>query len=130
MLSDVLTNVSDVRFAYIRKGKTAGHYRAGAKIKGIKIHMVDKNPQEKLKEQDQGKLLVVSYAWDGNALPGNEFWGGSLSGSGDPAAACSTQVAELHNSHINGTVCGGRLRVATSKGVVTFQEYQSLHKDD
>jgi hypothetical protein len=92
--------------------------------------MVDGNPHERLKEDDEGKLLVVSYAWDANALPGNEFWMGSLSTSSDPAAACSTQVAELHNWHINGKVCGGNLRVATLNGLVTFQEYQELHKND
>lgn len=34
------------------------------------------NPNTKL--TDSEKLLVVSYAWDGNALPGNEFWIGML----------------------------------------------------
>jgi hypothetical protein len=124
-----LTNVSDVRFAYI-KHKMAGPYKHGDMVKGIKLHMVDGNPHERLKEDDEGKLLVVSYAWDANALPGNEFWMGSLSTSSDPAAACSTQVAELHNWHINGKVCGGNLRVATLNGLVTFQEYQELHKND
>lgn len=50
----------------------------------------------------------MSYAWDGNALPGNEFWMGSLSASGDPAAACSSLISELHNPHINMPMVSGR----------------------
>lgn len=46
-----------------------------------------------LREDD--RLLVACYAWDGNAFPGNEFWLGSLSGSGDPASVCCSTVGEL-----------------------------------
>lgn len=128
-MSNTLTNIADVRFAYIRES-TVGKYKNGDKINGITIHIENINPQTKLKDNDEGKLLVVSYPWDGNAFPGNEFWGGSLSGSGDPAAASSTQVAELHNAHINEKLKGNNLRIATSKGVVTFNEYQEMHKND
>jgi hypothetical protein len=128
-LSGVLTHISDIRFAYIRH-KMAGRYENGDRVQGITLHMENKNPQDKLTGENEGKLLVVSYPWDGNALPGNEFWGGSLNGSGDPAAAASSQVAELHNWHINRKVSARNLRVATYKGVVTFQEYQELHKND
>ena len=92
--------------------------------------MEDKiGPHMKLVGEDEGKLLVVSYAWDCNALPGNEFWFGSLHTSSDPAAACSTQVAELHNWHINQKASARNLRVATLEGLVTFQEYQEMHKN-
>lgn len=70
-----------------------------------------------------GTTLVVSYAWDGNALPGNEYWVGKLSSTGDGAAACSSQVAELHNAHINANVSGGNLHVAGPWGVVHVAEY-------
>jgi hypothetical protein len=62
---------------------------------GIHILFSKRPPHSKLSEpEDAGKLLVVSYAWDGNALPGNEFWMGKLSSTGDSAAACSTQVRQ------------------------------------
>lgn len=129
LLGDELKNISDVCFAYIREN-LAGKYGNGDKIKGIKLHMVNRNPQEKLLGEDEGKLLVVSYPWDGNALPGNEFWAGSLNGSGDPAAASSSQVAELHNWHINPKVSGRNLRIATPQGLFSFEEYQNLHRND
>lgn len=71
-----------------------------------------------------GKLLVVSYAWDGNALPGNEFWLGMLAATGDCAAASSSQIAELHNPHINKLVSADNLMVATLKGdVISIDKY-------
>lgn len=76
-----------------------------------------------------GKLLVVTYAWDGNSLPGNEFWKGFLGNSGDSAAAASSQIAELHNPHINQTVCADNLKIATYNGLVTVQKYiDNVHK--
>ena len=39
--------------------------------------------------------MVAQYAWDGNAFPGNEYWLGMLTASGDPAAACCSNVPEL-----------------------------------
>lgn len=56
---------------------------------------------------------MVTYAWDGNSLPGNEFWNGYLASSGDPAAACSSQIAELHTSRINPLVSGENLHIAS-----------------
>ncbi|KAJ8955899.1 hypothetical protein NQ318_005447 [Aromia moschata] len=96
-LSSTLTNIADICFSYI-KYSSCGNYQ-------------------------NGNLLVVSYAWDGNALPGNEFWMGQLAASGDPAAASSTQIAELHNPHINPRLRGAHLQIATLRGLVTLGEY-------
>ena len=50
---------------------------------------------------DSDKLLVAQYAWDGNAFPGNEYWLGQLSASGDPAAASCSTIPLVHNVDFN-----------------------------
>ncbi|XP_060531976.1 uncharacterized protein LOC132705416 [Cylas formicarius] len=133
-LRNQLRSISDICFSYMNcstsyKDKIQNSVPVNfAPLQKIKIHKLNREPHEKLRGEHEGKLLVVSYAWDGNSLPGNEFWMGQLNTSGDPAAASSTQIAELHNAHINPQVCADNLRIATIKGIVSFREYQQLLK--
>ncbi|XP_026753890.2 uncharacterized protein LOC113514098 [Galleria mellonella] len=134
---DMLNHVSDVNFAYIRPtngvlalftSDTDTEKRIFLECKrhprgGINVQLENREPSSKLTGEHEGKLLVMTYPWDGNAHPGNEFWLGSLDGSGDPAAACSTQVAELHNAHINPSVSAANVRVAGRLGLRTLAEY-------
>lgn len=66
---------------------------------GIKVLVSSKRaPCAKLSSND---LLVRVWAWDSNSLPGNEWWSGCLTSSDDPAAACCSTIAELHNPYVN-----------------------------
>ncbi|XP_059062704.1 uncharacterized protein LOC131855447 [Achroia grisella] len=122
-----LNNVSDVNFAYIKLGEgVLPLFKSveGSTVKklfleneahpkgGISVQVENRDPSSALVGEHAGKLLVMTYAWDGNAHPGNEFWVGNLTSSGDPAAACSTQVSELHAAAINPAVCGRNARRA------------------
>ncbi|KAJ8925655.1 hypothetical protein NQ315_009500 [Exocentrus adspersus] len=129
-LGKELSSISDIGFAYIKQER-CGDTKNGETFpieghpgSGIKIHIYNRQPHAKLLDADTGKLLVVSYAWDGNALPGNEYWSGKLGSSGDSAAASSTQITEIHNTHINSLVDANNLRVVTKDDVVPFDKYQ------
>ena len=74
----------------------------------------------------EGLLLVCNFAWDGNSLPGNEYWMGALSSSGDPAAACSSGVAELHNALINPQITSTNLHIATHEGIMHVSDYAKM----
>ncbi|KAI0537085.1 hypothetical protein GGR58DRAFT_472986 [Xylaria digitata] len=98
-----LVHIGTVEFAWI-PGVLGFEQRSmtfGASQTAIDVRFSKRNPAEKLRGADEGHLLVLSYAWDGNAFPGNEYWGGSLSATGDPAAACMSTISELHNPMIN-----------------------------
>ncbi|XP_012256850.2 uncharacterized protein LOC105686515 [Athalia rosae] len=123
-----LKYVSDIMFAYFRQQKCGGAGN-GDYLGDIKVHFALREPHSRLfRAADANKLLVVTYAWDGNALPGNEFWFGSLATSSDPAAAASTQVAELHNVRINSRAAATSLHVASPEhGILHIAEYVRLH---
>ncbi|TMW47081.1 hypothetical protein DOY81_007842 [Sarcophaga bullata] len=92
---------------------------------GIHTFLSNRNPANKLKGEFENMLLIISYAWDGNALPGNEFWIVSLSGSNDPSTACSTLITELHNPHINTEYVNGlNLHIASNQyGVLHITDF-------
>ncbi|KAH8303322.1 hypothetical protein KR059_007195 [Drosophila kikkawai] len=94
--------------------------------KGIRVLISKRNPATKLASPEmENMLLVVSYAWDGNALPGNEFWMKMLKSTGDSSTACHTLVAELHNPYINTKFCNGHnLHIASPEhGIIHVAEY-------
>ncbi|PZC76090.1 hypothetical protein B5X24_HaOG205168 [Helicoverpa armigera] len=141
---ELLQHVSDANFAYITPSDPVlamftnisgsgpdAVYKVFFESKkhprgGINVQIKRREPSSRLQGDDEGKLLVMTYPWDGNAHPGNEFWLGSLTGSGDPAAACSTQVSELHNAHINRSVSANNTRVATRQGLRNLSQYTQL----
>jgi len=94
--------ISDIDFSWVEPDDI---WKKISKLKDfsgteVTINFTRNDPFENsVRKKD--KLVVAIYAWDGNSFPGNEYWYGYLSGSGDSAAACSSQIAEFQNAHIN-----------------------------
>lgn len=72
----------------------------------VEILFSKRDPAAKLQGKDADSLLVAMYAWDSNAYPGNEFWLGSLTASGDAAAASCSLIAYSQNPDLNERVSG------------------------
>ena len=65
-----LPNISTLEFAWIKVPRDlAVRVENAAKEQDIRCRFGNRNPAEKLNSDE---LLVLSYAWDGNAFPGNE----------------------------------------------------------
>ncbi|XP_076060688.1 uncharacterized protein LOC143036808 [Oratosquilla oratoria] len=113
------THISDVDFSWIKVDECKG-VKDGEKLHGVTLHFTMRSLHDPVPE---GTLLVCTYAWDGNSLPGNEYWLEKLCSTGDGAAACSSQVAEIHNTFINPNVCGANLHIASKHGVEHIAQY-------
>ncbi|KAL4720898.1 hypothetical protein ACJJTC_013684 [Scirpophaga incertulas] len=92
LAAGALCHVSDINFAYISTKKhVAELFKASSgqrsnELKkiflknsshprgGINVQCENREPLAALEGEHEGKLLVVTYPWDGNTLPGNEFW--------------------------------------------------------
>lgn len=92
--------IAAVDFCWIKPNTdvTVKTTAAGAEVGIMFSH---NNPATLLPQEFKDCLIVATYAWDSNSFPGNEFWCGMLTASGDPAAACCSLVPELQNPYIN-----------------------------
>jgi hypothetical protein len=111
-----LNNVSDIDFSWFPDVTSVINNKIGKKeyneiknnneiyIKNnfnntFKIKFSKRNPCDKILSNK--KLLIASFAWDGNSFVGNEYWNNCLSSSGDPAAACCSTIPQLLNPYVN-----------------------------
>merc|ERR1712130_719273 len=67
----------------------------------INVEFGRRSPADELDKEYKDCLNVSMYAWDSNAFPGNEYYLGMLSASGDPAAAACSTISFVQNPEIN-----------------------------
>jgi len=73
------------------------------KFQAGKINPIEQNPGDNL-------VNFVSYAWDSNSYPGNEFYDGKLTASMDPATMCSCDALYYHNILVNPNITQKNIR--------------------
>ncbi|KAI0161894.1 hypothetical protein GGR52DRAFT_144201 [Hypoxylon sp. FL1284] len=101
-LRDQLSRIATIELAWINVDQdTQDVAIRTAAEQGIKVKFSRRNPAAKLAREEEDQLLVLSYAWDANSYPGNEYWTGALSSSGDPAAAAMSTIAEIQSPRTN-----------------------------
>ncbi|XXG99458.1 hypothetical protein Hte_005797 [Hypoxylon texense] len=96
------TRIATIELAWIGVDKgTQDLVTKTAAEQGIRVKFSKRNPAAKLPKEEEDQLLVLSYPWDANSYPGNEYWMDTLNASGDPAAAAMSTIAEIQNPETN-----------------------------
>ncbi len=110
-----LEQIADLDFSWFGDASRCGDAGHGELLRvggnSARVHFSRRDPAALLEGDDEGKLLVAQYAWDSNAFPGNEYWAGALTASGDPAAACCSIIPLLQNVDVNPNVSGANTLV-------------------
>ncbi|XP_018018169.1 uncharacterized protein LOC108674715 [Hyalella azteca] len=119
---NVTDKINCINFSDIPVSRIHGT-KSGEKFPNTEI-VVKFSKRQLLERVPKDCILVCNYPADSNSMPGNEFWLGSLSTAGGPAAACSTSIAELHNPLINPRMAARHLRIASrTHGIVSVRRY-------